>query len=339
MSPHTLPSSGDRDIAAPRFLAATPGRRPGAPDVGSCKFEGAFRGGRFASARAGRSQEVFGPRRAAVVKQAALNLIRYIAAGWLLILMGQGSDVASAEARRTTPPPAQKPVDFNHPPRAYVLTNAQGWAVWVEAELWKEHPELASNALARLDRKLEEVCRALPGHAQKIFSGLTIFLMLGEESRAGGRNNGAEYYQRHAPEHFPHLDPRMGRSLVICSARNFVWLSEFWSRKLLVHEFAHAWHLEQWPEAQDDIWNAYQAAMAKKLYRQVKDDHGKTLASGYAAANQLEYFAELSCAYFVGCNYQPFGREELKAYDAEGYGMIEKMWRVGAGASVEGNPP
>jgi len=268
-----------------------------------------------------------------------VNWIHGIAVGLLLLELGQGTDVASAEARKTTPPPLQKPVDFNHPPRDYVLTNAQGWTVWVEQELWMEHPVLASNALARLDRKLDEVCAALPGHAQALLYRLNIFLMLGEESRAGGRNNGAEYFTRRAPKSSPWLDPRMGRSLVIYSARNFVWLSEFWSRKLLVHEFAHTWHLEQWSETQDDIWNAYQAAMAKQLYRQVKDEHRKTLASGYAAANQLEYFAELSCAYFVGCDYQPFGRAELKAYDPEGYGMIEKMWRVGAGALGKGGGP
>ena len=254
-----------------------------------------------------------------------------------LLLAGLASNVSSAEQRHTTPPPPQKPVDFNHPPREYVITNTQGWVVWVEKELWAEHPTLASNALARLDRKLDEVCRALPGHAQAVFYRLNIFLMLGEEARFGGRNNGAEYFQRHAPKHFPNLDPRMGSSLVIYSARNFVWLSEFWSRKLLVHEFAHAWHMEQWPETQDSIWTTYQAAMAKNLYREVKTTDGKTLALGYAAANQLEYFAELSCSYFVGCNYQPFGRDELKAYDPDGYRLIEKMWRAGEAASAKGN--
>ena len=30
--------------------------------------------------------------------------------------------------------------------------------------------------------------------------------------------------------------------------------------------------------------------------------------------------------YFAGCNFQPFNRKELKAYDPVGYAMIEKMW-------------
>lgn len=41
----------------------------------------------------------------------------------------------------------------------------------------------------------------------------------------------------------------------------------------------------------------------------------------------LEYFAELSCMYFVGCNYQPFNRKQLKDYDPVGYAMIQQMWK------------
>ena len=64
------------------------------------------------------------------------------------------------------------------------------------------------------------------------------------------------------------------------------------------------------------------------LYHGVKDDEGKIVDKAYATVNQLEYFAELSCMYFVGCNYQPFDREELQTYDPKGYAMIEQMWDV-----------
>jgi hypothetical protein len=66
--------------------------------------------------------------------------------------------------------------------------------------------------------------------------------------------------------------------------------------------------------------------MKRRLYHDVKDDKGKTLEKGYAATNQLEYFAELSCMYFAGCNYHPLNRTELKVYDPAGYAVIEKMW-------------
>jgi hypothetical protein len=44
------------------------------------------------------------------------------------------------------------------------------------------------------------------------------------------------------------------------------------------------------------------------------------LPEAYATVNQLEYFAELSSMYFVGCNYQPSNRRELMLYDPTGPG-------------------
>jgi hypothetical protein len=226
----------------------------------------------------------------------------------------------------TTPPPPQEPADFNHPPRQYEQRTALAWTVWVEKELVTREPLLCSQALARLEKKLGEMLAILPPATQTNFQQTPLFLMYGAKSRYGGRSNGAEYHQRHAPQHYSNLDPRMGGSVVVYSADNYVWLSEFWALKVLVHEFAHAHHLGHWPEEQPDILDAYHQAMAGHLYRKVLDLDGRTLDNGYAAVNQLEYFAELSCAYFVGCNYEPFNREQLKEYDPAGTRMIRKMW-------------
>jgi dipeptidyl-peptidase-4 len=116
--------------------------------------------------------------------------------------------------------------------------------------------------------------------------------------------------------------------VVIYSAANYARISDFWALKVLVHEFAHAQQLEHWPENQPDIVQAFEHAAVQGLYKGVKDDKGKVLDKAYAAVNQLEYFAELSCMYFVGCNYQPFDRKELEKYDPDGYAMVETMWGV-----------
>jgi hypothetical protein len=224
-------------------------------------------------------------------------------------------------------------VDLNHPPRAYVITNAGGWTIWIERELVEDHASLASNALARLRRNLAAMLKVLPDPSHRLLQARRVFLMLGEQSKFGGKNNGADYFQRTAPAHFPQLDPRMASSVLIYSATNYVWLSDLWAIKVLVHEFAHAWQLEQWPEKQPDILAAYEHAMHEGLYQKVKADDGSVLDRAYAATNQLEYFAELSCVYFVGCNYYPFNREQLKAYDPVGFDMIRKLWRLDEPAS------
>ncbi len=79
------------------------------------------------------------------------------------------------------------------------------------------------------------------------------------------------------------------------------------------------------------MYEAWDHAKTLGLYCHVKDDKGKTLEKAYAVQNHLEYFAELSCAYFVGCNYYPFNREELKTYDPVGFKLVEKLWGLSSG--------
>lgn len=228
--------------------------------------------------------------------------------------------------RQTAPPIQQKPVDFNHPPRSYQTNCVHGWTVFVEDQLAFEAPGLAQRAVARLDRKLGEAMAVLPFSAQPSFQKLKFFVLYGEGSTNGGRDNGLEYFQKVAPDHFRELDPRMASSIVVYSATNYVWLSEFWALKALVHELAHAYHLEQWPELHPRIYDAWEHARKLGLYRNVKDENGKTLDQGYALQNHLEYFAELSCAYFVGCNYAPTNRAALRLYDPDGCALVEKLW-------------
>lgn len=227
---------------------------------------------------------------------------------------------------KTPPPPLQKPVNFNDPPREYETARAGEWTIKVEKQLLVDAPEVAKKAMKRLDKKLAEALKSLPDSSHARLKKLPVFLMYGPKSKGGGRDNGLDYFQKNAPKHYKQLDPLWSSSVVIYCAENYVQISDFWAVKAIVHELAHAHHLEQWPEDQPDIYQAWKNAMRVRLYHGVKDDQGKTVDKAYAAVNQLEYFAELSCMYFVGCNYQPFDRKELKDYDPVGYAMIEKMW-------------
>jgi hypothetical protein len=236
-----------------------------------------------------------------------------------------GAPFASADDK--TPPP-QQPVNYNKPARQYEKADAGDWTVLVEKQLLSEAPDVADKALARLKEKLPQAMDALPEASHAKLKKLKFFLLYGPKAKGGGRDNGLEYFQKHAPEKHDNLDPRWGGSIVVYCAENYTQISDFWALKALVHEMSHAYHLEQWPEDQKDIYDAWKNAMKQGLYHDVKDDQGMKLDKAYAATNQLEYFAELSCMYFVGCNYQPFNRKELKEYDPVGYAMIEKMWRV-----------
>ena len=118
--------------------------------------------------------------------------------------------------------------------------------------------------------------------------------------RAEVEITGLDYIQKDAPRYHPELDRRWGDAIVVYCAKNYIDISDLWARKALLHEFAHAYQLEQWPEHQPDIQSAWEHARDSGLYRNVRDiETGKTLDSAYALVNQLEYFAELSAMYFA----------------------------------------
>jgi hypothetical protein len=242
--------------------------------------------------------------------------------------VAEGTRSARAEERKTPQPPPQKQVDYRKPAREYKTVTIDKWTVFVEKQLLSESPVVAKQAQLRLKAMLAKALAALPEASRAGLRKLPIYLLYGPKAKGGGRDNGLEYFQKDAPKYHKKLDPRWGSCMVIYCADNYVRISDFWALKALVHEFAHAYHLEQWPEDQPDIFRAWDNAAKQGLYRNVKDDSGRAIDKAYALVNQLEYFAELSCMYFIGCNYQPFNRKELKAYDPRGHAMIQKMWRV-----------
>lgn len=231
--------------------------------------------------------------------------------------------------RRTLPPPPEPLVNYCFPVRSYEKMNLNGWKVYVEQPLIEVDPQLATQALARLEHKLNDAMDVLPVAAHKDFRRLDFYLMAGPQSVNGGRNSGLAYFRQNAPDYQKELDTRWRNCVVIYSAKNYVDLSELWSIKALVHELSHAHHLLHYPENKpDELYDSWENAMRRGLYHNVQDDQGHNLEKAWACTNQLEYFAELSCMYFVGCNYYPFNRQQLKSYDPDGYAVIEQMWQV-----------
>ena len=240
-----------------------------------------------------------------------------------------GSSAATSPTNSTAaarPTATRKFVDYARPLRDYFCRRVSGWSVLVEQEMLDKDPATAQKAIARLEGKLKEVRDLLPTHAIRRLQAVPIFLMFGEQSTHDGKSEGAQFFSQAAPRYFKNLDPRMGGSVVIYSAKHFTTMTEFGSLKLLLHELSHAWHLEQWSENRSDILMAYNSAKDKGLYRNVRKSDGSNLEETYASVNHLEYFAELSCIWFAGNDHFPFDRGDLKLYDQAGHELIRKLW-------------
>jgi hypothetical protein len=257
--------------------------------------------------------------------------------GLCLSVLGiAGGSVASGrwQAPKTSKKSQPAAVNYRRTERKYEsvkLADAKygNATVSVEKQLKTDEPAVAKRALARLKAKRALALAAAPKSARERLAKVPFFLMYGPKSRGGGKGSGLVYFQKNAPAFREELDLRWGDSIVIYCAQNYVEITDLWALKALFHELAHAYQLEQWPEKQPDILQAWKHSKENRLYLNVRDvETNKTLSSAYALTNQLEFFAELSCMYFVKCNYEPSDRSKLKAYDPVGYAMIRKMWKV-----------
>lgn len=263
---------------------------------------------------------------------------------WILLVavsLSAADEAPKAVAPRVTPKAIELPAfDVNHPPRQYAERKLAGWNVFIEQQLLDEDPATAKKAVARLEAKLGQVAAALPAAALPKLQGVKFFLLYGPKAKGGGRSSSFQYFRPAAPKYSPYLDERMANSVLIFSAYNYVGLDDLWAAKGLVHELAHAQHLLHWKEKEPGIYDAWDAAMKAGLYKSDVAAEAKNIKTlRYAAQNQLEYFSELSAMYFVGCNYPPVNRQELKAYDRMGYDMIERYWGVGQPLPPLSAPP
>jgi hypothetical protein len=233
------------------------------------------------------------------------------------LLFAMPAGAAPTEGKSTT--------DFSDTRRAYTRLPGD-FDIRYETGMASADPKLADASVRKLTTTLKEIIAVLPAHTRAEFQATTYFVMWGARSPYGGLKSGMRYVTRGSRN--PLYDPRWQGGIIIYSAENFLYLDALWSKKALTHEMAHAWHLLHWKPKDPAILGPWDGAIARGLYRNVQDYKGQTIADAYARHNQLEYFAELSAAYFVGINYLPFDRKGLQAYDPAGYRMVEALWGV-----------
>jgi len=192
-------------------------------------------------------------------------------------------------------------VDFHTVQRDYSLL--PGFSqVFVETSLLQGDRALAEQSSRKLSALLPVAFAALPPHAQRELRSLRVFLLWGDASPHGGLRSGMRYVRRGEPNARNGHDRRWEHAIVIYSAKNLMYLDDLWSKKALVHEMAHAWHVTHWPDHHAPIHQAWTNAVRSGLYTDVIDHKNRVIASAYALKNPLEYFAELSAARF--CRHQ-----------------------------------
>jgi hypothetical protein len=201
----------------------------------------------------------------------------------------------------------------------------EGFTVILSAETNKHRndPEFIRKPLEVLEYELRAISAAMPAKSVDKLRNVLIFVEWDEKKRMSNGRSGtalAVYYGGHQLS-------LLARGMLPLKAKNVTVLSMKHLTKMhqpeddagvcvLLHEIAHAVHDQILGFENPAIRGAFKQALERKLVD----------AEAYAATNDAEFFAEMSCAYFDQLDYYPKTRTDLKTHDPETFKVMETVW-------------
>jgi hypothetical protein len=105
---------------------------------------------------------------------------------------------------------------------------------------------------------------------------------------------------------------------------------------MMLHEFAHAFHDRFLRFDNAHVLRAFAQACRSGKYESVTHANGKKVRA-YALVNQMEFFAELSEAYFWRNDMEPFDRGGLAKFDPASMRLVERLWQTPLGTPNTGD--
>lgn len=117
------------------------------------------------------------------------------------------------------------------------------------------------------------------------------------------------------------------RSVEINNMKHYVEWTAANQPLMVLHEFAHLFHYCSYRGSQL-ILSAYENAVNTKIYESVDYFDGKNITKqrAYALNNEMEYFSEMTEAWFGRNDYYPFTRADLETHDPKGYELMQTVW-------------
>ena len=224
------------------------------------------------------------------------------------------TDTDTGTETNTETDPAETLHDCVEP--RYTALQVVGWEVCIESALLAD--EQGDAVLALLTQDLNQVVDRLEEDVVYWLQDVRIWVELESDWQGAVYHPSADWLQENGyPTHW-------AESIQIANAANYLsWTSI--QPAIVLHELSHAWHHQHVGYNSPGIISAYDAAMESGIYDDVAYAGGGT-AEAYAKTNALEYFAELSEAWFWQNDFYPFTREELLAFDPLGAEAVESAW-------------
>lgn len=198
-----------------------------------------------------------------------------------------------------------------------------GWVVHLSPQLLKEQPAELTRALELIEEQLTAILRVVPEAARRQLQKVPLWVSPpypGFSPRAE-YHPAAEWLREHG------RDPAMARAVEFTN----VSLFEKETKRMpwfVLHELAHAYHHQVLGYDEPRLLAVFEAAQKNGRYEDVACWTGEKeiRRRAYALTNVQEYFAEGTEAFFGRNDFEPFTREELKAFDSELERLLDELW-------------
>jgi hypothetical protein len=236
----------------------------------------------------------------------------------LLALLGAPAAGAADPPRPPAPPPrAKEPLPASHTPRV-----VEGWTVRVDDRLLEpEHDELRRTALRFLENKLADITVVVPPDRLKKLRAVTIVLDLNH-----GRLGPMQYHPSAGWLTANGYSPALAKCVHIPRAADLATKRNVNEQPwVILHELAHAYHDQvlgfDHPRVREahDVYKKGGRGEKTLLYDGRRVKH-------YALTNPMEFFAEMTEAYFGVNDFFPFTRAELLESEPAIHELMADVW-------------
>jgi hypothetical protein len=200
----------------------------------------------------------------------------------------------------------------------YERKNVRSFPVYVAPEFRSHESSLLEKSLQVLDSNVRRIEEVLPSAAWQKISRIPIWLEYEPD-----RSYGGVYF-------FASQEWLAANGISIAKAGSIQFTSSLAvmignQLNPLMHELAHAYHDLVLSYSYPRIRAAFERARASGRYNSVRHVSGR-LERAYAMTDHMEFFAELSEAYFGTNDFFPFTRDDLKEFDPSSYRAISDAW-------------
>ncbi len=198
----------------------------------------------------------------------------------------------------------------------------EGWNIAVDPRLLQgDAAALGQRALRLLQARLVAITEVVPAPALAKLQGVTIALDLDcEDLRSMQYHPGADWLRDNG-----HRES-LAKCVHIPSADDF--LSPFENRRMpwvVLHELAHAYHDQVLGFEETRLVAAWHKFRDSGKYRSVLTSTGQQ-REHYGLTNQMEFFAEMTEAYFGSNDFFPFVAGELQQAEPEIFALMADIW-------------